>query len=242
MARTYEEHKTDVDAANPTPAINWYLYRDDLSHEYDDKAVARGELEFGNQRTVYEVHVHGQREALAWYAFSVADPDGARRQRSENHPSWSALSTAFALSWENLCEYQRRQMATFAYVRDVLTDDSIGNAPEPEVPVEPEVVMSPDALLTAVGTPAGTVALGLAPAFSQQVNGFYAATWNAETLEIEVTRSHNRSIVNWVHGAHEVQGLTPTFTLAVGRNIILAKVSAEDGETQTIYAFIITRS
>ena len=43
MAQTYEQHKAAVDLAYPTPALVWYLHRDDPGHHHDDTAVTLAE-------------------------------------------------------------------------------------------------------------------------------------------------------------------------------------------------------
>ena len=119
MARTYEEIKTVVDAANPTPAITWYLHADDPDHRFDDHAVAYTEMTQVDGHTVrYEAHVAGTGQQHMWHKFGVKDVD-APREFPGTFASWALLKAEIARDWEADNEAARARIATEILAREV---------------------------------------------------------------------------------------------------------------------------
>ena len=55
-------------------------------------------------------------------------------------------------------------------------------------------------------------------------------------------RGSGKAVIVWAFGEERSSGLTATFDLEVGDNVITATVTAHDQYTRRVYNFIITRS
>ena len=128
MAMTYEQHKTAVDAANPTPLLVWYLHQDNASHKHDDEAIADAFATFDGEEYEHELHVYGGSDnrgpVYSYFAMKVG-AEGAIRTPSPSIRNWEAAKPAVQGFWDDHCERIRIRMAQEAHIKDILADDGI---------------------------------------------------------------------------------------------------------------------
>ena len=125
------------------------------------------------------------------------------------------------------CDRVRRAKAYGNHGRDILDDAGA------------VIEVSHDASLQSVVAQAG--AQILLPGFTPDVL-IYTGVTSQPRLEMEVIRGDGKATVRWAFNEERSSGLTATFDLEVGDNVITATVAAHDQYTRRTYSFIITRS
>ena len=228
---TYEEHKSAVDVANPTPTLVWYLHRDDASHEYDDLAIAEAFVTFDGEDFEYELHysASGSPTQYTFKANKVGVEDGPRVSLPSNTRTWAAAKPAIQAAWETHCEAIRRHIAYEAHVKAILIADGI--------------TYRPLGIVKLTGLTANAAALGnipLTPQFSPDVLDYIGAT-TLPGLTITAVLPDDATI-EWTHGLNAaVTTAEASFTLTTGENVIMVTVSRPE-YTPTTYTLTITRS
>ena len=113
MALTYDQHKAAIDAAYPTPPIEWARQDDHITFRPQD--VAAAELRFNGEDYHY-LGTHWQSSiGEEWQVRRVLD-GGTIEFAINVEVSWDDAKTAFETYWEDHCEgsgpfWQRRPMA-----------------------------------------------------------------------------------------------------------------------------------
>ena len=224
-ARTYEEHKADVEATHPTPPVLWKLYTDNPAHPHDDLALARFEVSYLGRDYVYEVH-HSRsgREVISWeYTVDVMDDEGPRRNEGSGR-TWPILRDRFAETWETTCERERVIAAHELWARDILVNDGVTlgvvNLSGLNIwgPAQADVALSPT-------FDADTLAYTASTEFTNV--SFRAAASDGAT-------------VTWEVGGGSVTGPLISFDLPVGDTVVTVMVSRFE-YTPTTYTVTITR-
>ena len=125
MALTYDQHKAAIDAAYPTPPIDWARQDDHVT--FDHHEVATVALTF-NARDHHYLGSHYQEGGLEVWKIRRVMADGGRVPAGGVQSSWDDAKTAFVTYWEDHCETQRGLLAASAYGKDVV-DDQPGDTP-----------------------------------------------------------------------------------------------------------------
>ena len=125
MALTYDQHKAAIDAAYPTPPIEWARQDDHITFRPQD--VAAAELRFNGEDYHY-LGTHWQSSiGEEWQVRRVLD-GGTIEFAINVEVSWDDAKSAFETYWEDHCEGQRAILAASAYGKDVV-DDRPGDVP-----------------------------------------------------------------------------------------------------------------
>ena len=122
MALTFDQHKAAIDAAYPTPVIDWE--RQDDHVRFGHHEVATVELTFNAEDRHY-IGSHWQDDGVEGWRVRRAGKGAVIAVQV----SWDDAKTAFAAYWEAHCEEQRAILAASAYGKDVV-DDTPGETPQ----------------------------------------------------------------------------------------------------------------
>ena len=226
MARPYDEIKTAVDAAHPTPVLTWVKHLDNPGHPHDDLSAARADVEFDGKLYAFEGHVLGISEELEWHGRMVVGETSMRLPSSPgSYPTWAQLKAAMATVYDNEIEVLRGRIAAEILAGEQLDDDGIGSARLP----------SSDASLASL---TGTgVTFTLMPGIYD-----YSSPTTARQLLLTAAPTHPAATVAFAYfSGRPVETDTILFDTRSGANVIVVTVTAEDG-TRQAYSFIITRS
>ena len=220
----YNAHKELIDAAMPTPGIVWQqIEADDAGSRYHQ--VARFYSEFAGDPYTYVA----QAIDSGGLHFEIAQvgPTGAHRLIGINGDTWADVRAAFQTHWNSVCDKVRQAQAYGNAGRDVL--NAAGAV----------AVVSHDASLRSVVAQAG--AQILLPSFDPDVL-IYTGVTSQPRLAMEAIRGDGKAVIRWAFNDQRSSGLTVSFDLEVGDNVITATVIAHDRYTLRVYNFIITRS
>ena len=119
MALTYDQHKAAIDAAYPTPPIEWVRQDDHVTFGLYE--VASAELTFNGQSYHY-LGAHYRIDGEEGWKIRRFVAFGGRVSLDGWYVSWDDAKTAFATYWEAHCERERVLLATSAYGKDVVDD------------------------------------------------------------------------------------------------------------------------
>ena len=225
MVQTYEEHKAAVDAANLTPAIDWYFADPDHPHRIDDAVIAKANVPFGNEVVVLELHLHGTGASHSYEVREFTKDPNIYQSRIKiaEGQTWPLMKSSLATGWENHCERLRARLATEAYARDILSDDGIS------YPAAGPVRMSMLRLRSTQQSSIPTV-----PAFDPETLEYVVTTAIPRiTFEAEVPTD---AVVTWLVEGVETAGASLDVTLTNAETVITATV-ALPGHTPTTYVF-----
>ena len=125
MARTYDQHKADIDTAYPTPVVEWE--RQDNHVTYRLYEVASVELAF-NAVDFHYLGTHYREGGEELWKIRRVLPNNGRLTVIGGEASWDDAKDAFDTYWEAHCEEQRAILALSAYGKDVV-DDQPGESP-----------------------------------------------------------------------------------------------------------------
>ena len=104
MALTYDQHKAAINAAYPTPPIEWARQDDHITFRPQD--VAAAELRFNGEDYHY-LGTHWQSSiGEEWQVRRVLD-GGTIEFAINVEVSWDDAKSAFETYWEDHCEGQR---------------------------------------------------------------------------------------------------------------------------------------
>ena len=223
MADSYDTHKGLVDASNPTPGIVWHQLEDQEGGGYH--RVARFYSEFA--RTGYTYIAQARESNGLHFEIAQVGPAGVHRLIGINGTEWGTVAAAFQTYWSEVCDQVRRAKAYGNHGRDILQDAGA------------VVLVSHDASLRGVTAQAG--AQILLPRFTTDVL-IYTGVTSQPRLVMEVIRGDGKATVRWAFNEERSGGLTATFDLELGDNVITATVTAHDQYTRRVYSFIITKS
>ena len=126
MALTFDQHKAAIDAAYPTPPIDWARQDDHVTFGHHE--VAAVELTFNGEDFHY-LGSHWQSSGGEEWQIRRVLPRGGREPAIEVEVSWDDAKTVFETYWEVHCERQRGLLAASAYGKDVV-DDRPGDTPQ----------------------------------------------------------------------------------------------------------------
>ena len=98
MALTYDQHKTAIDIAYPTPPIEWA--RQDNHVTYEHQEVATVELTFNAVAHHYLGAHYREHGVELWKILRVVARSG-RQQAVGGQVSWDDAKTAFLTYWED---------------------------------------------------------------------------------------------------------------------------------------------
>ena len=226
---TYEAHKAKVDAAHPTPPIDWRLHSDNVAHKYDDYAIATCELAFDGETWTYEVHAQGPPEVPGYTVRSV---DGELQVRPSflgyAYEEWATCRDKFAAAWAEICESRRSYMAMEALAREVMVNAGITLG-----------VVNLSAL--GLGGPSQAV-VALSPEFDSDVLA-YTATTSFSNIAMLAVASPGAT-VTWDVGEASIvgeSGAVASVDLSAGDNVIMVTASRFEW-TPTTYTITVTRS
>ena len=238
-AMTYEQHKAAVDAANPTPALTWYLHADNVSHEHDDLAVAETFAIFDGENYEFEVHYYASSPGTyAYFTRRVGAEPEYRPAFSSGVSGWEGSAVVIQTDWDTRCERIRKNIAVEAHVKDVMANQ--GLTYRPDVPVPPATAAT--ATLAGIGPNSATLShWTLAPVFALDTFEYAFAAANDTFLPM-VTLGFAGQAVFWKHGDNAYEGIAPTLALSSGENVIKIIVVSQDGEHVKTYTLTVTRS
>ena len=230
MAMTYEQYKTAVDAANPTPILTWYLHRDDRSHEEDDSAIADALASFAGQSYDIEAHYSGMSEEYDFALRRVGKEAGNRSLFNSNQlRSWTEVKATAVTEWGARCERIRVIMASMAHVKGILVADGL--------------VARPSAPTNAATTTLAGLALisaTLTPSFHRDTLAYAFAADRALFLPVATLGFPGQSVF-WKLGRDAHEGIRPVLSLSSGMNVIKITVVSQDGEHAKVYTLTVTR-
>ena len=222
MALTIEQHKAAIDAAYPTPPIEWLRQDDHVTFGHED--VATAELTF-NRQSYHYLGSHYQEHGEEVWKIRRFLSDEEREAAIGGQVSWYDAKTAFESYWETVCEAQREVLAASAYGKDVV-DDQPG-----DVPVVRLVFLH-------LGAPAQTT-IPLNPGF-MDARFEYAATTAISPVTLTATVPLGAS-VRWLHEHVITIGQAVTLDLHLGGNLVNITVT-QSGHRSSNYAIVITRT
>ena len=218
MALTYGQHKAAIDAAYPTPPIEWK--RQDGRSLYHEVASAR--MMFNGQTYIY-LGSHWQRDGGE--SWEISRRVGRNRQIViSGELSWDDAKLAFAPRWETHCEGERALLAASAYGKDVV-DDQPGDTPQVRL------------VSLHLGAPAQTT-IPLNPGFIDS-RFEYAAETVIQTVTLTATIPLGAS-VRWLYEHVITIGQAVTIDLHQGGNLVNITVT-QSGHRSSNYAIVITR-
>ena len=194
MALTFDQHKAAIDAAYPTPPIEWVRQDDHVAFGHHE--VASAELTF-NAEDYHYIGSHWRDDGVEGWRVRRAGLGAVIPVQV----SWDDAKTTFAAFWEAHCEGQRALLAASAYGKDVV-DDAPG-----DVPVVRLVSLH-------LGAPAQTT-IPLNPGFIDS-RFEYAATTVIATVTLTATIPLGAS-VRWNFDNVVTLGQTVTIDLVQGR-------------------------
>ena len=227
--RTWEVIKAEIDAANPTPALVWYIHLDNPGHAHDDQSAARAEADLDGRHFVFEAHLLRPGPSLGWHGLLVTDEFEMRMPTGNGvWSTWAEAKPQIAAVWEAEYEKVRTRMAAETLASEQLEDDGIVASP----------ARSRDASLS--GLTGNGVTFTLVP-------GTYAYSspiLDRQTVLTAVT-SHPAASVAFTYfsGRPVISNAKQLlFNVRAGANLVMIAVTAEDGRTQSMYTFAITRT
>ena len=223
MSLTYSQHKAAIDAAYPTPPIEWA--RQDNHVTFKHHEVAAVELTFNGEDYHYLGSHWQSNNGEEWQIRRVL-ASGERQEAIEVEVSWDDAKATFATYWETHCEAQRAILAASGYGKDVV-DDQPG-----EVPV---VRLS---FLHIGGTGQPTIPIN--PGLSDE-RFEYAATTSLETVTMTATVPIGAS-VRWLFEHVITVGQTRTVDLLPGASHLVNITVTQSGHRASNYALVITRT
>ena len=222
MARTYDQHKTGIDTAYPTPVVEWE--RQDNHVTYRHYEVASVELTF-NAVDHHYLGTHYREGGEELWKIRRVLPNNGRLTVIGGEASWDDAKDAFDTYWEAHCEGQRGILATSAYGKDVV-DDQPGESPVARLS------------FLHLGAPAQTT-IPLNPGFIDS-RFEYAATTPLAQVTLTATVPLGAS-VRWLHEHVTTIGQAVTLDLHLGGNLVNIHVS-QSGHRASNYAIVITRT
>ena len=223
MALTYDQHKAAIDAAYPTPPIEWARQDDHITFRPQD--VAAAELRFNGEDYHY-LGTHWQSSiGEEWQVRRVLD-GGTIEFAINVEVSWDDAKSAFETYWEDHCEGQRAILAASAYGKDVV-DDRPGDVPVVRL-----------SFLHIGGTGQPTIPLN--PGLSDE-RFEYAATTSLETVTMTATVPIGAS-VRWLFEHVITVGQTRTVDLLPGASHLVNITVTQSGHRSSNYALVITRT
>ena len=104
MALTYDQHKAAIDAAYPTPPIEWVRQDDHVTFGLYE--VASAELTF-NEQSYHYLGAHYRVDGEEGWKIRRFVAFGGRVSLDGWYVSWDDAKTAFATYWEAHCERER---------------------------------------------------------------------------------------------------------------------------------------
>ena len=223
MALTYDQHKASIDAAYPTPPIEWA--RQDNHITFAHHEVAAAELRF-NEQDYHYLGSHYQEDGLEVWKIRRVLAAGGRGYAGGVQSSWDDAKTAFVTYWETHCETQRAILAASAYGKDVV-DDEPGDVPVVRL-----------SFLHIGGTGQPTIPLN--PGLSDE-RFEYAATTSLETVTMTATVPIGAS-VRWLFEHVITVGQTRTVDLLPGASHLVNITVTQSGHRSSNYALVITRT
>ena len=217
MALTFDQHKAAIDAAYPTPVIDWER-QDDHVH-FGLHEVATVQLTF-NAEDYHYIGSHWQDDGVEGWRVRRAGLGAVIAAQV----SWDDAKTAFAAYWEAHCEEQRALLAASAYGKDVV-DDTPGETPQVRL------------AFLHLGAPAQTT-IPLNPGFIDS-RFEYAAETVIQTVTLTATVPLGAS-VRWLYEHVITIGQAVTIDLHLGGNLVNITVT-QSGHRSSNYAIVITR-
>ena len=226
MARTYEQIKAAVDAANPTPSLTWFLHLDNPGHQHDDLSAARGEVVVDGKVYAFEAHVEGSGANLAWHGRMVVEENLLRVPSSPGtYPTWAELKAAMAIVLDDEIDVIRVRIASEILASEQLADDGV-TAPD----------VNPVRLSGLTLGAAADLNMMFEPSFRPQTFRYSAYTAIPEvTLTAEAP---DGAVVRWTHGRGGAKGPMVSVGLLQGANVIACTVS-QVGHIPTTYYMTI---
>ena len=223
MSLTYDQHKAAIDAAYPTPPIEWERQDDHVTFALHEVAVV--ELAFNAVDYHYLGSHYREGGAEVWKIRHVL-AYGERESTGGVQASWDDAKTAFATYWESHCEEQRALLAASAYGKDVV-DDAPGDVP---------VVRLSFLHIGGTGQPTIPINPGLSDERFE-----YAATTSLETVTMTATVPIGAS-VRWLFEHVITIGQTRTVDLLLGASHLVNITVTQSGHRSSNYALVITRA
>ena len=220
MALTYDQHKAAIDAAYPTPPIEWERQDDHLNYSQHEVASAR--LLFSGQTYLYLGSHRQLNEVERWVISRLVGRE--RLMVVGPQVSWDDAKTAFEPHWEAHCEAQRALLAASAYGKDVV-DDTPGETPQVRL------------AFLHLGAPAQTT-IPINPGFIDS-RFEYAAETVIQTVTLTATVPLGAS-VRWLYEHVITIGQAVTIDLHQGGNLVNITVT-QSGHRSSNYAIVITR-
>ena len=221
MSLTFDQHKTAIDAAYPTPPIEWTRQDNHVTFGYHE--VATVTMTFNGQTRHY-LGAHYQEHGEEVWKVRRASAGRVRETVVGGQASWVDAKTAFETYWEAYCEEQRAILAASAYGKDVV-DDQPG-----EVPVARMTFLH-------LGAPAQTT-IALNPGFIDS-RFEYAAETVIQTVTLTATVPLGAS-VRWLYEHVITIGQAVTIDLHQGGNLVNITVT-QSGHRSSNYAIVITK-
>ena len=220
----YDAHKATTDAALPTPDVVWQML------DADDEAYRHHEIglfvsEFAGERFSFVCETHDNPDAVR---FHIVEIIGSRRRSTGiSDGTWAECRRVFAAFWEARCESIRVRRAQADYGRGLLSSAGALDA------------VSEDARLRSLAATSGLFTLR--PPFATDVLA-YTGTTRSTRVELALIRFDNGATVQSTLGDTVVNGLSPSFDLELGSNVISIVVTAQDGFTTGTYTISLTRN
>ena len=221
MALTIAQHKAAVDAAYPTPPVDWERQDDHVNFGHHEVATVR--LTFNTEAHHY-LGAHYQEFGEEVWKVRRVWTAGMRETVVGGQVSWDDAKTAFALYWEAHCEAQRNILAASAYGKDVV-DDQPGETPQVRM------------TFLHLGAPAQTT-IPLNPGFIDS-RFEYAAETVIGTVTLTATVPLGAS-VRWLYEHVITIGQAVTIDLHQGGNLVNITVT-QSGHRSSNYAIVITQ-
>ena len=223
MALTYDQHKAAIDAAYPTPPIEWARQDDHITFRHHQ--VAAVQLRF-NEEDYHYLGSHWQSGSGEEWKIQRVLPNGESQAAIGVKVSWDDAKTAFVTYWEAHCEEQRAILAASAYGKDVV-DDQPGDVP---------VVRLSFLHVGGAGQPTIPINPGLSDERFE-----YAATTSLETVTMTATVPIGAS-VRWLFEHVITIGQTRTVDLLPGASHLVNITVTQSGHRSSNYALVITRT
>ena len=224
MAReTLVQHKARRDHSLPTPRVVWKV---------TDDGPGPGEFKtrFLDVKYVYRARPSRAGGAVTWAVDVVDGEDVTPRTTTSNHATWPLCRTAFQTYWTGYCDDARHVLATQDYARDHLsTEGALGT-------VSDSSALMSLGIEERGGVPTGIINSNFSPerlAYTYSVQG--------RSVALTAFTENDDQIVRWSLRNRVITGRTATLGVNEGANVILCRVTAQDGYSHRTYMLTFNR-
>ena len=224
MARTFDEHKADVLAEFPVPAVTWELHDPDVENDHFENVAALAKVSYKGKEYVYEISVRESHDQVEYTAHYVKGTD-APRVRQFTNSEWPRVREMVNTNLGHYTDGAVDEETIERLAHDVMDDDGLSY-------------------------PSAVHLTALRMSSSPQQNMVYTPTFSSEVLEYAIQTSitpvtltaivPEGATVAWKYGLHT--GVEEVFTAATvtGVNVVTCTVSLAN-YAPTTYTITITK-